>query len=782
MVRRSGWNLHGSRQLSTSTRHLNGLWHPEDNLGLRGPRSRRLLSHGAAPGVKHWAYYENVSKDVSPEERRPLQGGDRKEIWTNHRKELNGRPPDQREHTLSTDTTKTTTSSQSTHNTTTTTATTTTPPAPIDESVALNSDTKPPPTQTDRTRSRERTDPAADKYNATSELYDAALGTKLNWTKALESVTKNESDQSMSPRERRALIHRKATKSLYKRKAGDRSAVEIPSVRALATALWQEDKSTQYLFRLYRELPVPGVSFLSKRTRGELLRRFSKPPNRRWVDTRRYLSLVEDMIASKLPLSLSLWTSAIHLASRASGRVWKRDLIRAIGLWQQMEHGAGVQSDGVVFTILFDVSIKAGQYTVADRLLQEMTKRGHSFERSGKVSMIYYQGLQQNVDGIRQAYNDFVDKGGLVDTVVLNCLMVSFINAGDIETAGHLYQRMLQAHTAAQKRKGATKTTHHLPTLSSEFNIYHKRAQKLGQLLNASASLKESFPNHHAALQEALPMAPDTRTFYIFLKYHAHQSGNLHGFMSVLADMESIFVVPPRGLVYLLLFEGFSKHGRKRKGWTAARLKEAWKAYLRALYESKHRLDERFLPQTRKIVWENPLASTAAAHMAKSSPPSEDASSELYTPLPLSKPEQPEVPSEYHYQASQTVERETANEEDSEVEEFDGNADNYMEMNEDVEMDVDVDKLFGTAIRTRHEPMEDELEEMERRIENGVFLGRRMIVTILRAFGACCKPEDVMDVWLTIERIWQPKKRKALDVIIVKDEVEKQMERMRRTY
>lgn len=758
MERRSGWNMHGNRQFSSSTRHLNGLWHTGDNLGLRCLRSRRFLSHGAAPGVKHWTYDENVSKDASPEES-PLQE-DRKETWIDQRKELNGRPPDRRDQTSTTDTT----TSPSNDNVM--------PPAPIDESVSLDPQPES-PTQTDRTRPRKRTSPAAEKYNATSELYDAALGTKLNWTKALESVTKSEFSQSMPSCDRRALIHRKAIKSLYKRKAGDRSAVEIPSVRALATALWQEDKSTQYLFRLYRELPVPGVSYLSKHTRGELLRRFSKPPNRRWVDTRRYLSLVEDMIASKLPLSLSLWTSAIHLASRASGRVWKRDLIRAIGLWQQMEHGAGVQSDGVVFTILFDVSIKAGQYTVADRLLQEMTKRGHSFDRSGKVSMIYYYGLQESVDGIRQAYNDFVNRGGLVDTVVLNCLMVSFINAGDIETAGHLYHRMMQAHTAAQKRKGAAKTTHHLPTLSSEFSIYHKRAQKLGQLLSASASLKDSFPNHHAALQEALPMAPDTRTFYIFLKYHAHQSGSLHGFMSVLADMESIFVVPPRGLVYLLLFEGFSKHGRKRKGWTGTRLKEAWKAYLRALYESKHRLDERFLPQTRNIVWENPLASTAADHVSNPNPPSEDAYSELYTPLPVSSPDpgvQPEYP------ASQTVEREAADEEYSDIQDFDDNSDN------DVDMDVDVDELFGTPIQTRQEPLEDELEEMERRIENGVFLGRRMIVTILRAFGACCKPEDVMDVWLTIERIWQPKKRKALDVIIVKDEVEKQMERMRRTY
>ena len=84
------------------------------------------------------------------------------------------------------------------------------------------------------------------------------------------------------------------------------------------------------------------------------------------------------------------------------------------------------------------------------------------------------------------------------------------------------------------------------------------------------------------------------------------------------------------------MFEGFAKYGRKRKGWTGTRLKEAWRTYLRALYESKHRLGERFLPQTRKIVWENPLASTVASHASNPKRPNEDASSDLYTELPSS--------------------------------------------------------------------------------------------------------------------------------------------------
>ena len=756
---RYGWSVRGNKQLSSSTKHLGRLRYPVEDLVLGCPRSRRMFSDGVAPGVKGWEYDGNSSRS-NPPERDPLVEEGSAQSNVDYGGQLDGKPPDRlsdRQNQSSTTGTTAVPSKNEQDNMA--------PPTPTDSSAYLD----PQPeafTEINMLRSRKGTGPAADEYNATSELYRATLGTKLDWREALESVTKSEPN---SKRKLRSLIYYKGIKSRNNKKAGDRSAVEIPSVRALAQALWQEEKSTQYLFRLYRNLPIPGVSYLSKRTRGELLRRFSKPSNRRWVDTRRYLALVEDMIASKLPLSLSLWTSAIHLAGRAAGRIWKRDLVRAIGLWQQMEHGAGVQPDGVVFAILFDISIKAGQYTVADSLVQEMVKRGHSFDRNGKVSMIYYHGLQQNIDGIRQAYNDLVNSGGLVDTVVLNCLMVSFIHAGDVGTAGHLYHRMMQAQTTAQKPASIGETTHHLPTLSSEFSIYHKRAQRLGHLLNSSASLKDSFPKHHAVLQEVLPMAPDTRTFYIFLKYHAHQSGDLHGFMSVLADMENTFAVPPRGLVYLLLFEGFAKHGRKRKGWTGTRLKEAWRAYLRALYESKHRLDERFLPQTRKIVWENPLASPAAAHASKPKHPSEDASSALYTALPLSSPKR-------------EGQSENLMPQTGDGEEVDEENDNIREIDNDPDSDVDMDELFGTPTQNQLELQEDELQEMERRIENGVFLGRRMIITILRAFGACCKPEDVMEVWMTIERIWQPKKRKALDVMIIKEELEKQMERIRRMY
>lgn len=88
-------------------------------------------------------------------------------------------------------------------------------------------------------------------------------------------------------------------------------------------------------------------------------------------------------------------------------------------------------------------------------------------------------------------------------------------------------------------------------------------------------------------------------------------------------------------------------------------------------------------------------------------------------------------------------------------------------------IDLDVDDLFlapTESAQSDSDPMEHELG---RRIENGVFLGRRMILLIIRAFGTCCGPEEVMDVWLSLERIWRPQKRKSLDVLAVKEELNK---------
>ncbi|GAB1191596.1 hypothetical protein APSETT444_000776 [Aspergillus pseudonomiae] len=606
-----------------------------------------------------------------------------------------------------------------------------------------------PPAVPTISRYQGKTSPAKELHEATSKLYRSVFGDSLDWKQAVDTVVDDGQVDSSSSR------------PVVLRKDNKKDALELQSVAVFVEAMWDEKKSNQYIFRLYRDLPYPGVSYLSKRTRGALLRRFANPPNRRWVDARRYLGIIEDMVAAKLPVSRSLWSSAIHLAGRASGKVCKRDLVRSIGLWQQMEHVAGVKSDGVVFNILFDIAIKAGQFTVADRLMEEMARREITFTRPGKVSKMYYCGMQQNADGIRQTFDAFVTSGEIVDTVVLNCLIVSFLRAGETKTAEQLYHRMMQAQNTVELD---LERLHHGPSLTSEFIVYRKKSRKLNRLLQVSASLKDRLPEHHRALQEALPMTPDTRTFHILLAHHAYRSGNLHAFMSVIGDMEKTFTVPPRGMIYLLLFDGFAYNGRKRKGWTAERLWNAWRAYLRALYESKNRFNDRFQLRTAKLVWENPLGSSAAL-LAAQTPTLPRKPIGLYTPLPSGKSEADTTSAKH--QPEQVDESDETSKED--VDELGAN-DGVAEFDDD----IDTDELFNYRGRDQHGE-DGELEVLERQIENGVFLGRRMIIIILRAFGACCGPKEVMEVWLHIERLWQPKRRKALDVMAVKEELEKQI-------
>ncbi|RAH77050.1 pentatricopeptide repeat protein [Aspergillus japonicus CBS 114.51] len=578
-----------------------------------------------------------------------------------------------------------------------------------------------------------RTTPAKALHKSVSHFYKTLFEDPLDWEQAADLVTRD-----------RTMVSPSSARASSTKEAMSDDAVELDSVTRFRDAVWDESKSNQYIFRLYRDIPHPGVARLSKACRGALLRRFATPENRRWVEARRFLALLDDMVIAKLPVSRSLWTSAIHLAGRASGRVYKRDLVRSIGLWQKMEHWGGVKSDGVVFTILFDIAIKAGQFTVADRLVVEMEERGLQFGRTGKVSRIYRHGQQHDADGVRQAFDDFASSGEIVDTAVMNCLMAAFISAGDVEAAEAIYGQMMMNQAAGSR-------THAIHgNLTTDMKSYRARSKRLNRLLEISAHLKDHMPDHYRTLQKAIAITPDTRTFRILLSLYAQKTGDIGALMSIITDMEKIFAVPPRGLIYMFLFDGFAHHGRRREGWTAERLRVAWNTYLRALYESKSRFEQEFHPRPRRKspTWENPLLES---YISLAQPSVPHAPTGLYTSLP-----QKETPVKVQ--------------EPSVGEIIPTEPDTVLEPGDVSNRPARDDEALGSDAPE---------EELERQIENGVFLGRRMILTILRAFGRCCGPQEVMEVWLQMERLWQPWKRRAQDVMAVKEELEKQMKNVR---
>ncbi|KAJ5931553.1 hypothetical protein N7516_006042 [Penicillium verrucosum] len=594
--------------------------------------------------------------------------------------------------------------------------------------------------------------PEKEKHLSTSKLYEKSLA-NYDWEEAVNAV---------------------APYSRYKKTYKDDSPdqMEIHSVEKLVRTLWEEpNPSTQYLFRLYRDIPAPGVALLSKRTRGALLRLFAHPRDRRWVDARRYLALVDDMVTARLPLSRSLWSSAIHLSGRANGKVLKRDLIRAVGMWQKMEHIAGVKADEVVFNILFDIAIKASAFKVADRLEEEMTERGLSFSRCGKTSKIYYFGMIRDVEGIRETFDDFVRSGEIVDTVVMNCLVASFLRAGDIQTAEQLYARMLEKQSSNNKRLSHSDDGSHDggSNLSYDMPQYRERSRKLGRVLKKSSALKEKFPEYHRALQDSLSIAPDTRTFYIFLRHYAYNTGQLDSFMAVIRDMEKTFIVPPRAIIYLFLFEGFALHGRRKKQWSAENLRLTWHAYIRALRDSNARLRGLNLNlNNRKMTWENPLAKSVAIDVEE--PPVTDSPNGLYMALPtedtVGNPEGSEETAD-----GSAMDDSQDTEQDAKPE-LDETEDESTEIEE-----LDVDEVFNPRLQFPSEAEQEEVWDPEQRLENGLFVGRRMITVILQAFGTCCGPQEVLEVWLQLERLWHPQQRKAIDVFAVKEELDKQMSR-----
>ncbi|KAL1960219.1 hypothetical protein VTO42DRAFT_8762 [Malbranchea cinnamomea] len=501
--------------------------------------------------------------------------------------------------------------------------------------------------------------------------------------------------------------------------------MHIPAVARLVSLLEDKNSSNQLLFRTYRDIPSPGVCHLSEQTRGRLLHRFANPPRPRRVYGLRFLAIIDDMCKASLSISPAYWMAAIHMAGRCTPKITESDLNAALNVWRRMENEAKVPSTSVTFNILFDIAIKAGQFRLADKIIYEAKKRNVDFTRFGRVAQIYYQGLRRDAEGVRQAYREFVEAGEIVDTVVLNCVMVSLIRAGRFDLAEQMYQRMGDVHNAIMNRGQNTGSSSVYPQPFDNYAAYRKASRKLGRILGMSAFLKHKMPDQHRVLQSTLPLTPDAKTFHILLSYHVFHTGDLERFLALLRDMEVHFSIPPQGMVYIFLFQGFSKHGGKPKSpWTFERLQAVWAAFLRAVENSNYEIRKRPRTEKRlaKLIWENPL--TGEKNTIVRQYPSIHSGREKSTP---SQP-QPEPLSNHEYES--------------------GSSPNSKGQN--------------------YDEIDDDEDEDDWRYENTVYLGRRVIVCALYAFHVCGGRQAVLELWSQIERLWRPKTQKLADVVAVK--------------
>jgi pentatricopeptide repeat protein len=283
----------------------------------------------------------------------------------------------------------------------------------------------------------------------------------------------------------------------------------------------------------------------------------------------RYLSVIDDMKGTAIPLTTSEWTSAISFAARYVGKSTELEVEAALHMWREMEHIAGVKGNDATFNVLFDVACKAGKFTLAEMIYKEMEKRGFEFNRFHHVSLIYYYGLKQNGDGARAAYKALIEAGEIVDTVVLNSMISALIGAHEANAAENIYERMKRNHL---EHSGSQ-----LPPKD------YKARRQINRILMQMAKVAKVDRSKGREFQQRSIIAPDVHTFRILVNYFAVRAGELDKTAKFLDEMKW-FELPVHGALFLALLKGFAIHGGIRyTHWTEERLESVWKSFLGAL-------------------------------------------------------------------------------------------------------------------------------------------------------------------------------------------------------
>ncbi|MCJ1466318.1 hypothetical protein MMC07_004937 [Pseudocyphellaria aurata] len=342
-----------------------------------------------------------------------------------------------------------------------------------------------------------------------------------------------------------------------------------PAVERLLVILDDEDSTQETVFQAYSDLPFPGVIHLSEKVRRRLFRRLSQVERKSVETMLRYLSVVDDMKAADIPMIAVEWNSAIAFTGRCFAKVTATEVNLAIRTWKEMEHEAKVRSGSVTFTILFDIATKAGKLVLAEMILKEMRARNLSLNRFARVGIIYYHGIRGDGDAIRRAYKSFVQAGEIVDTVVMNCVIASLIRAGEPLAAVNVYERMKAMDSSK------TGTPIHAPGW--------KAVRELGRVLTRAALIYCNDPEGRQRVQNETSLAPNLRTYAIFIEHHVVETGELRQITALLEEM--LFLgVPLHGQIFVKLFKGFAIHGGVRyTSWTRTRLESVWVALLAVL-------------------------------------------------------------------------------------------------------------------------------------------------------------------------------------------------------
>lgn len=346
--------------------------------------------------------------------------------------------------------------------------------------------------------------------------------------------------------------------------------------------LLRDDETPQAdVFETYKRLPAPGVVYLSTETIRAMLHHLAVNDRPTPVVMQRFLTVLDDMKTAHIHIIRSEWTTAIHLVGRAMGPVSTNELQAALQMWRDMEQRAGVKGGFVTMSVLFDIAVKSGKYELAETFYKEMQARKISLHRHFRVSMLYYHGILRNGNAVRRTYQELVNSGDIVDTVVLNSVIAALMRAGEPTAAEHVFERMKRLH--------ATRTVsapgHRF------FNRKWRDRRSLGLYLTHEARqmLRNDEQDALKELQDYAPVAPDARTYGLLIRHHSAAAGNIDRVYELLQEMR-YNSVPLEGTIFITIFQGFARFGGVRySSWTRDRLEKFWKQFLKALQEGLER-------------------------------------------------------------------------------------------------------------------------------------------------------------------------------------------------
>lgn len=351
---------------------------------------------------------------------------------------------------------------------------------------------------------------------------------------------------------------------------GDPKVQEITEKMRLALSMRLRQParvSLRSICRLYYALPEPRMLNLPARVRQRFLKALGTPKVRDSRSMLRYFSIIGEIKQCGLTLRRREWNSALAFASQYVGRTSSAEAESVLQLWNEMEKVGGAKSNDVTFNILFDAAAKSGNFRLAERIHDEMESRGFRFNRYHHVSLIHFFGLKRDGDGVRAAYKEMVDSGEIIDTVVFNCLIASFIRAGDEAAALRVYDHM----------KGASLKSTITPRADGYAN------KKMTEVLMMFAQVGREHPSMRSSLQGLASVAPDFQTYRILLDHFAWRRGNMNKVTQFLDEMKW-FPVDFHGSIFLILFKAFAKHGGPRSSsWTEIQLQNVSSSLLHAL-------------------------------------------------------------------------------------------------------------------------------------------------------------------------------------------------------